>query len=155
MSNRIYYLSPAYGFDETLAHVGAPENAEARLREMGECLAGTDGLVGIYIPESTEDAYQPGNMRGRVVGTVKMLPMPIGKDISDYVYKDWDGSLRWPIGWPCEVVHAPGVDVCPYLRSIVQDLHGPNAFAPFTSQFQHGPIKIMPDVSKAILAYFE
>ena len=155
MADRIFYLSPAYGFDRNMAHVGAPDIAEVKLREMGESLAGTDGLVGIYIPESTEEAYQPGNMRGRVVGTVKMLPVPSGKGISDYFYRDWDGSLRWPIGWPCEVVHAPNVDDCPYLRSIVNDLHGANAFAPFTSQFQHGPIKIIPNVSAAILAYFE
>lgn len=155
MSSRIFYLSPAYGFDETIPHVGAPDNAEARLREMGESLAGTEGLVGIYIPESTEEAYQPGNKRGRVVGTVKLLPMPAGKDIFDYIYMDWDGSLRWPIGWPCEVVHAPEVEACGYLRSIVEDIHGPNTFAPFTSQFQHGPIKIMPNMSKAILAFFE
>ena len=61
---------------------------------MGAELPGTDGLVAIYIPEGTDEAYQPGKMRGRVVGAVRLLPMPLGNPVTDYFYRDLDNSLR-------------------------------------------------------------
>jgi hypothetical protein len=67
-------------------------------------LSGNDDLVAIYIPEGTDEAYQPGKRRDRVVGAVRLLPMPRGKSVTDYFYRDLDGSLRWPFGWPREAV---------------------------------------------------
>ena len=73
------YLEPLYGFSAEQPHIAVSDRGEAKLREMAEALVGSDDLVAIYIPEGTEEVYQPGNMRGRVVGGVQLLPMPDGK----------------------------------------------------------------------------
>jgi len=68
--------------------------------------------------------------------------MPAGKTIQDFFHLDLDGSPRWPIGWPCEVVYAPAVEQCPVLRSLVDKLHGPNAFQPYVARFHKGPFRL-------------
>ena len=40
---------------------------------MADELVGTKDLIAIYVPEGTEDVYEPGAMRGRVVGAVGRL----------------------------------------------------------------------------------
>lgn len=133
------YIEPLYGYDSNLTHIAVSEKAEKALLRMVEDLLGTDYLIAIYIPEGTEDVYQPGAMRGRVVGGVKLLPMPTGKVTGDYFYKDWDGTIRWPLGWPCKAVYAPPVSQCPVLRTRVEMLFGPNNFQSYVARFQHGP----------------
>jgi hypothetical protein len=59
--------------------------------------------------------------------------------MEDYYYDDWDGSRRWPIGWPCRLVCAPPVSQCPTLREHVESLFGPGSFQGYVSRFQHGP----------------
>jgi hypothetical protein len=81
---RFRYITPLYGFDADLDHIGCPENAEQALLRMAEEMAGTQDIVAIYIPEGTNEAYQPGNMRGRVVGGVKILIMPADRTIRDF-----------------------------------------------------------------------
>jgi hypothetical protein len=136
---RFRYIEPLYGFYKEIDHIAVTESATKKLTEMADALVGTDDAVAIYIPETTDDVYEAGNKRGRVVGAVRLLPMPAGKAIADYFYHDWDGKLRWPVGWPCIVVaHAPA-EICPTLRTTVTDAHGPNAFYPYVKQFQHGP----------------
>ncbi len=142
MPLKISYIAPDYGFDEKITHIGAPENAKKNLEMMGQAIAGSNQLVAIYIPLGTDDAYQVNNARGIVVGTVKLLPMPNTKTINDYFYKDFDGSLRWPIGWPCEAIHFPDFSTCKYLRSLVDKVHGPNSFQAYTSKFQQGPFEL-------------
>lgn len=102
----IRWITPLYGFGLDCEHIGVPERARAPLQEMASLLVEASGLVAIYIPEGTEDIYQAGGMRGRVVGAVRLVKMPPRRRVEDYYYEDWDGSLRWPIGWPCEVVYA-------------------------------------------------
>lgn len=156
MKQGISYITPAYGFDDQITHIGAPENAREKLQHMGDDIAGTPQLVAVYIPLGTDAAYQVGNEAlGRVVGTVKLLPMPEGKTINDYTYKDLDGTLRWPVGWPCKAVHAPEVSECPSLRSIVDMVHGFDSFQPYTSQFQHGPFKLDLKVKQQIETWFD
>jgi hypothetical protein len=137
-----------------MTHVAASDVAEDTLLEMGRTLVGTDDLVAIYVPQGTEAAYQPGTQKGRVVGAVRLVAMPDGKTIHDYFHRDLDGSLRWPIGWPCEVVYAPPVDRCPVLRSLVDKHHGANAFQPYVARFHMGPFRLDPKMAKELTAFF-
>jgi hypothetical protein len=131
-----------YAYDSSITHIGVPETAETKLRAMAQDLVGTEDLVAIYIPESTEDVYEPGATRGRVVGGVRLLPMPSGNTMRDYFYRDWDESMRWPIGWPCKAVYAPDVSQCRALRSLVDELFGPQSFQPYVGRFQLGPFEL-------------
>src|SRR5207249_1236657 len=114
--------------------------------------------VAIYIPEGTAEAYEPGDKRGRVVGGVQLLPMPRGKVMRDYFYKDWDGTMRWPLGWPCKAVYAPEVSQCRHLRSLVEEIWShPNFFQLFVARFQLGPFTIehrMADKLDRLFAQF-
>src|SRR5262245_53142467 len=110
------WITPMYGFDADCDHVGVPENARKSLIEMSKQLVGTTSLIAVYIPEGTEDVYKAGDLKGRIVGAVRLLRMPANKKVEDYFYDDWDGSRRWPIGWPAKVVYAPEVSECPYFR---------------------------------------
>lgn len=118
---RFRWIEPLYGFEAGIDHIAVPGNAEGALHEMAEELVGTDGLIAIYVPEGTEEVYEPGEMRGRVVGAVQLLPMPGDRKITDYFYEDWDGTLRWPVGWPCRAVYAPPVEDCPVLDATLRN----------------------------------
>jgi hypothetical protein len=147
---RFRYLAPLYDFSPNQSHIGAPARGEAKLREMACCLVGSDDLVAIYIPETTEAVYRPGNKRGRVVGGVQLVQKPEDRDIRDYQFKD-DPSLRWPFGWPCRAVYAPPVEECPMLRDIV----GPNSFRTYVGRLRHGPFELDdPEVAKKLEAWF-
>jgi hypothetical protein len=148
------YIQPLYGYDADLTHIAVPETAEKALRIMVEDLLWTDDLVAIYIPEGTEDVYEPGAMRGRVVGGVQLLPMPPGKAMQDYFYKDWDGTMRWPLGWPCKAVYAPPVPQCPVLRTLVDMLFGPNDFQPYVARFQLGPFELEARMAAELDRFF-
>ena len=154
---RIKYIEPLYGFAADIRHISVGESSKAQrtLVKMGQLLPGTADLVGIYIPEMTEDPYRPGKQKGRIVGAVRLVPMPVESSIQDYHYHDVvDGSLRWPIGWPCETVYAPPTDQCPYLRTLVDDLFGRGAFAPYVKRFQQGPFKLEPRMVEALTTLF-
>lgn len=151
---RFRYLAPLYGFSSDQTHIAVPDLGEAKLLQMAHDLVGSDDLVAIYIPEGTEEVYQPGNRRGRVVGGVRLVPMPKGRSIRDYFFHDWDGSLRWPVGWPCRPVYAPAVEECPVLRSIVDAVHGPNSFQPYVARLQSGPFSLDRRVADRLDAWF-
>jgi hypothetical protein len=147
----LVYLEPMYGFSEDQKHIAVAARAEEKLHEMAKRLVGTDDLIAIYIPEGTDDVYQPGSMRGRVVGAVKLIPMPPGKTIQDYYFTDWgDGNRRWPVGWPCEVIFKPPVEMAPVLRTLVELLHGPGNFQPYVARLQHGPIALDHKMAKRL-----
>ena len=139
------YIQPLYGYDAGISHIAVPETGEKQLRTMAEDLSGKNNdLVAIYIPEGTGEAYEPGDKRGRVVGGVRLLPMPRGKVIRDYFYKDWDQTMHWPVGWPCKAVYAPDdVSQCPHLRALVEELWSrPDSFQPYVARFQLGPFEL-------------
>jgi hypothetical protein len=146
----IRWITPVYNFDAACDHVGVPENARASLQRMANDLIGTRGLVAQYVPQTTEDVYEPGDMRGRVVGAVRLVKMPPGRKMEDYYYDDWDGTRRWPLGWPCEVVYAPDESQCPFLREHVEHLFGPGSFASYVSRFQHGPFLLEPTMQERL-----
>jgi len=129
----IRWITPLYGFREDCEHIGVPENARALLQLMADDVVGTRRLVAIYIPEGTEDVYEPGGLRGRVVGAVRLVKMPSRRKMEDCFYDDWDGSRRWPIGWPCKVVYAPDESLCPIFRDHVEHLHGPGSFGNYVT----------------------
>lgn len=147
---RFRYIEPMFGFGADQKHVCVPHGADQLLQDMASDLVGTDDLIAIYVPEGTGDVYGAQAMRGKVVGGVRLLPMPDGKTIRDYFYRDWDGSLRWPVGWPCEAVYAPPVEQCPTLRGLVELLHGPESFKPYVARFQKGPFELDGRMAKEL-----
>ncbi|TMA83999.1 MAG: hypothetical protein E6J74_35045 [Deltaproteobacteria bacterium] len=151
MKTGFQYIQPLYGYKPDIAHIAVPENCESALEIMAADLLGTDGLIAIYIPEGTEEVYEPGVMRGRVVGGVRLLPMPPGKEMRDYFYPDWDKRMRWPLGWPCKAVYAPPVSEC---RPLVDDLFGQDLFQSYVSRFQHGPFKLEAKMAKELDKFF-
>ena len=150
------YIEPLYGFEPSIDHIAVGDNAKARdtLLEMGRVLPNSNHLVAIYIPESTDAAYQPGLKSGRVIGAVRLLPMPKNSAVTDYFYPDIDGSLRWPIGWPCEAIYAPSIEECVYLRTVIDLLYPPHSFAPYVKRFQTGPFRLERPVAVKLMEYF-
>jgi hypothetical protein len=120
----------------------AERPSPARLLEMADELVGTDDLIAIYIPQGTENVYDSEEMHGRVVGAVRLVEKPKDKRIEDYFHTDWDGTLRWPIGWPCEIVYRPPVKECPVFRGRVERVFGDNIFGAYVARFQHGPFRL-------------
>lgn len=138
----IRWISAHYGFTAECTHLAAPANGRPALENMVTDLLGASGLVAIYIPEGTAEVYHANDMRGRVIGAVRLLPMPAGGRMEDYFHDDWDGSRRWPIGWPCQAVFAPPVAECPALREHVETIFGPGSFRGYARQFLQGPFSL-------------
>ena len=150
MEPDIRWIQAFFRLPADCRHVAVPESGRAALQAMAVDLVRTPGQVAIYIPEGTEDIYRPGPSRGRVVGVVRLLPMPSGQRVEDYFYNDWDGSRRWPIGWPCQVVYAPAVAECPSLREHVEHLFGGGSFGGYVSRFQRGPFALDEDMRERL-----
>lgn len=150
MMPRFRYIEALFGFAPDQSHICVPAGADHPLERMVDDVLGTKELIAIYIPAGTADVYKVNEMRGRVVGAVRLLPMPKGRTTADYSYKDWDGTLRWPIGWPCEAVYAPPVDQCPLLKPIVEMLFGPDLFRTYTARFQQGPFPLESNVAREL-----
>lgn len=154
MSEKIKWLTPVFGFDADVPHVGVQKNGWDALHKLKDDLLGSGHLVGFYVPEGTEDRYQPGEQRGRVVGAARLVEMPAGRTPHDYWYNDWDGSRRWPYGWPCTVVYAPKADEGPILRYLVDSLHPGKPYADYVQPFRHGPFKLGFRMSEKLTAIF-
>jgi hypothetical protein len=114
-----------YGLERDQSHVAVPVGAEKKLNEMAEQLVGTDDLIAIYVPMNTPPVYGGDDLRGKVAGAVQLVEMPVGKSTGDFVFKDLiDGSLRWPTGWPCQVVFFPPSGNRFDLGPLVELVHG-------------------------------
>lgn len=109
------YTSTGINTDER-EHISVYKNARSALQDMANELLETGGQVALYLPETAEFIEIPEEERGRVVGLVELLPMKTGQCMEDFGRDHWDGTRRWPIGWPCRMVCAPPVLQCPYLR---------------------------------------
>lgn len=116
---KVAYLNGQYGFPAGFDHIAGPRGAARTIDEMGARLVASGELVGIYIPESAEGIVATPMQRGRIVGLVRLAPMPSGQTPRDYCYALGDPKPHWPVGWPCEVVHAPPAPQCPFLRDLV------------------------------------
>jgi hypothetical protein len=130
--------------EENRTHIAVPDTARTPLLEMAADLVGTDQVVALYVPEGTEEVYKPGAKRGRIICLVQLVGMPPNGKVEDYFYNDWDGSRRWPIGWPARLVCAPPVTECPVLREHVESLFGAGSFAGYVRRFQKGPFPLEP-----------
>jgi hypothetical protein len=125
-----------------LTHVAVSEGARSKLQQMAGELVGTNRLVALYVPETTEEVWHPGDKRGRVVGAVQLVEMPSDKKIEDYFYLNWDKTPRWPIGWPARLVYAPPFDYCPALRGFVESEFGPGSFGAYVHRLELGPFPL-------------
>ena len=148
------WITPLYGFNASCRHIAVSEKGRKALREMAQDVAGTQGLVAIYIPEGTEAGYNFDDKKGRVCGAVSLSSMPKGKRVEDYYYKDLLGELRWPIGCPCETIYAPDADDCPHLRDLITQLYGSGSFGPYVSRMQHGPFELEAEVRERLNSGF-
>ena len=148
---RLLFLEPMYGFSAEQKHIAVSAKAEDMLKKMAARLVGTDDLIAIYIPEGTDDVYQVGSQKGRVVGAVKLLPMPPGKTIHDYYFDDLiTQKRRWPVGWRCKAVFVPPNEQAPVLRTLVEHLFGPGNFQPYVGRLKYGPIELEPRMAEAL-----
>jgi hypothetical protein len=134
------------------AHIGAGRDRGAHflIKVLPNRMNSTRGLVVLYVPEGTEDVYQPGETRGRLICAVQLIRMPPDRRIEDYYYDDWDGSRRWPLGWPARMICSPPEAECPCLRDHVEALFGPGSYSGYTSRFQHGPFPLEANMRERI-----
>lgn len=145
---RIKWLIAQYGLGDNITHIGLPASAKSKLLNMAPKAIDNDELVGIYIPLKTEPQYNVNPLQGYVVGTVMLESMPNNKSIEDYSYNDVDGTLRWPIGWPCRLIGKPQNPI--FLKHIVERVHGIGKFPAYTAQFLHGPVSICKEIENAL-----
>ena len=121
---------------------------------MSDELLATGDLLGIYIPEGTDDVYEVGAMKGRIAGAVRLLPMPEGRRPEDYVYRDYyqapDEEPRWPFGWPCQVVLETNLEKVLSLRSLVGFAHPRTTFGVYAAQFLQGPVRLGPEMRQQV-----
>lgn len=150
----VRWLSPLFSLPVELQQLCVERNAEDKLTEMATELVGSDDVVAIYVPLNAEAAYRPGAQRGRVAGLVRLLPMPSGRTIRHYTQVDLaTGALRWPFGWPAEVVRAPQPEQCPTLRNILIAAYQRDRLAEY-SHFLSAPHKLERPVRLQIEAAF-
>jgi hypothetical protein len=135
---------------ENRTHIAVPDSGRSALLKMADEIVATDWLVAFYVPIGTEEVYQPGATRGRVVSLVQLIPMPPNGKVEDYFYLDVDGSRRWPIGWPVRVVCAPPVAECPVLREHVESLFGAGSLAGYLKRIQQGPFRLEPAIRERL-----
>jgi hypothetical protein len=139
----------------------SPEFKQA-LERLAKRLAGTNGLVGLYAPESTEPDYGPDRLTyGRVISLVRMLPMPAGHTVANYAsgcieFRRGQVQDRWPYGWPAETFfHSPHGG--PILRDAWAFALKRHDFHTLTAQFHNaGPIDLtcgrLPLLSRQLMA---
>ncbi|RYD70544.1 MAG: hypothetical protein EOP84_26510, partial [Verrucomicrobiaceae bacterium] len=101
---KITHLKAMFGLDPSEGHVSTPKGTEGQFLRVARQIQGhADQLLAIYVPESTRPVYCSPEFIGRVVGAVRLLPLPAGREPQDYNFLDFDGTNRWPVGWPCKV----------------------------------------------------
>lgn len=142
-------LSPVFSADPNGTHFCVTLQGQQKLEQLGQRLAGSRTLVGLYVPESTESDYNSDDAQyGRVVALVRMLPMPPGQTVHAYKsgcleYRRSQLVDRWPVGWPSEVVfHSPHGG--PVLRHAVASALQVYDYGSWAGQFLQGPIDLGP-----------
>jgi len=154
---RYRYFEAFYGFSPTMSYIAVSKSARAKLDRMAEELLRSGDLIAIYVPIGSDPCYPAAKgLGGRVVGSVRLIPMPLAGSVEDYFHDDpVTGQRRWPIGWPCEVVDAPPTEHQPMLRDLVHKVYnGKVDFSAYTDSFRTGPFKISRDMSAAIARCF-
>lgn len=148
-TSSIAALSPVFGVDPNGTQFCVTQQAQRNLLQLGQRGADTPILVGLYVPEGAETAYNPdGAQYGRVVALVRVLPMPPGHTVHAYpsgCFEYRGGQLvdRWPIGLPSETVfYSPHGG--PVLRDAVAFALQVYDYASWAGQFLQGPIDLRP-----------
>ena len=150
---KITHIKAMFGLDPSERCVSTPERTEKQFLRIARQIQGhEDQLLAIYVPETTLPVYCAPEFTGRVVGAVRLLPLPVGSVPEDYNFLDFDGTNRWPIGWPCEVVAAPPVTKCPRLRDLVAAELPQYTFAQYTAMFSHGPFALQDKLARRLEA---
>jgi hypothetical protein len=124
ISMAVLWLSPLFSLTRDLKQICVEKNSKDQLCTMAKELAGSEDLLAIYVPLSSEEIYRPGAQKGRIAGLVKLLQMPTGKKIDCFIeeFQQPDlatGKMRWPFGWPIESVLVPPAENCPMMRDIL------------------------------------
>lgn len=119
---------------------------------MAEAIAGRDLACGIYVPLSAPEEWGGKALRGRIVGAIRLPPMPAGRGMEDFPYLDRDGRPRWPYGWPCEVVRVLPLHECRRLRDLMFEAFGDDiGFPALASRFQFGPVPLRdPELQRTV-----
>ncbi len=153
---KISWIQPLFHYADKFTVVGVSEKHQEQLKKMAEELIQSEDLMATYVPEGTDEGYNVGKMHGRVTSLIKLLDMPKDRTTENYGQLDTlTGKLRWPHGWPCEVVCTPPVEECCKLRTIIDDLYGSGSFGAWAHKFKStGPVKLNKAESKALEAYF-
>jgi hypothetical protein len=155
-------LTPVLGLNPRGDRLCTHTRGLRNLSLLGERLAGTADLVGLYASETAEPGYTPDPVQaGRIVALARLLPMPTGHSPADYpsgFIDDGDGQDldRWPFGWPSETVFC-SLDGGPVLRQAVELVLGLFNFADFVTGFQHGPVdlRLMPALRQRLMDEIE
>jgi hypothetical protein len=154
---RYRYFEAFYGFSPTMSHIALSKSARAILNRMAEELLHSGDLIAIYVPIGSDPCYAAAKgLGGRVVGSVRLIPMPPARSEKDYFHEDpVTGQKRWPIGWPCAVVDAPPPERQPLLFDLVHEVYrGKVDFVDYTRSFRSGPFEISREMSAAIARSF-
>lgn len=149
----ITHLKAMFGLDPSEGYVSTPRGTEGQFLRVARQIQGhADQLLAIYVPETTRPVYCSPEFIGRVVGAVRLLPLPEGREPQDYNFLDFDGTNRWPVGWPCEVVAAPPVTKCPRLKDLVAAVFPQYTFAQYTARLEHGPFPLEKKMARRLEA---
>lgn len=103
---------------------------------MGGEIAGTDVGVAVYITAGArgfgDEAY-----RGRIIGAFWLKSMPAGRSVDDYPFRDIDGTVRWPIGWPVDAARTVKLtrETAPALKPLVVEACGADVWRRMTASF--------------------
>lgn len=152
-------LSPVFSARPSDDQFCVTTQGQRNLEQLGQRLAGTHHLVGLYVPESAEPDYNPDEAQyGRVIALVRMIKMPAGLTVHSYQSGclEFRGNQlvdRWPVGWPSETVFYSSHGG-PVLRDAVASALHVYRYGTWASQFLQGPIDLrpMPHLRKRLLA---
>ncbi len=137
------WIDTLFWFNPKLERIAVVPQGLANLKTMADDLEGTGDLLAVYVPAGADHPMVISETRGRVVGAVRLVRMPHGKTTADYADKDpATGEVRWPHGWPCEVVYCPPPNQCPLLSDLLAKLDPPKRLDELTIRFRAGPIHL-------------
>jgi hypothetical protein len=148
----VKWLIAVYWIPET--HISVPIKGKEELHRMADDLLTSGGQFGLYVPESAPEFPSTRDRRGQIAAIARLLPMPSGRQMKDYTYSDLLQEGRWPLGWPCEVLHTVDSESAPKLRDLVDSAFAPGTFGGYVKRFQRGPLKLEPKLKPLIDASF-
>lgn len=141
--------------EELRTHIGVPESGRDELQRMLDTATVSEVLVALYLPKSTPKEYEPGPRSGKVVGIAKVKSLPRRKRVEDFGYPDTGGDMKWPIGFPCEVIYYPGESDCPSLEDLVKLSGDITRVSDYRRGVHRGPVRLSRLLQDTISDHFE